>query len=126
MTISETTAAAVATGAGDREARFDDLVCLARYLAAEVGPWQVRVHAFDSGEWIDLQDAWIVRSSVRITPMGSNLLPFASREAAELHRSNGIAPFRWAEIEIEERVTAPPHSGGVVSPRDDHLNTTGS
>ncbi len=84
MIISEeTTAAALRTQTGD-VLHFDDIGCLVRALQQTQAPaTEVWVHDAASGSWIDGRRAFYVESHETSTPMGSGLLAFATREAAE-------------------------------------------
>lgn len=63
------------------------------------------VHDFDSGAWIDAQEAVIVLDEGLLTPMGWSLAPFATQEQAETYVSeNGgiIADFVMLQQEIAD------------------------
>lgn len=94
MTISEPTWASVALGPNGDTARFDDLGCLAGYLAERQGPWSVRVHAVDVDAWIDASEAWYSRRRDRVTPMGSGWSAYAERTAAD-GGVDGKEPLDW-------------------------------
>ena len=111
MIVSEERhAAAVWTPEGESRA-FDDPGDLVAWLA-ETGeePRSAWVHDHASGGWIRAETAWYVRADAGATPMGSGLLPFADRGAAEA-RAGGRPVVGWTEL----RAAAGPETtaGGV-------------
>ena len=83
MLISEERFAAAMTAADQTQA-FDDLGCLLRARARGSGAAaRIWVHDETSGQWLDAQRAWFVHSREVLTPMGSGLVAFSTKDAAE-------------------------------------------
>ena len=88
---------------------FDDLGCLLDYLQANpqpsMTPW---VHDYAGGGWIAATEAWFVRGPRTATPMGSGLVAFASRSAAQTFADeHGSAVLDWAELSPRESESGP-------------------
>ena len=83
---------------------FDDIGCLAAYLATgDVAPDAIHstwAHDFASpGEWVRTADLYFVRSDSLRTPMGSGLVALARAESAEsLHSAVGGDAFDWPQV----------------------------
>jgi copper chaperone NosL len=99
MILSSPEYAAVARSAGGEEARFDDLGCLAGWLAGIAGAetWQVWVHDANADRWHPAAEAWYARAEGRATPMGSGITAHATEAAAQAASPRG-EPFRWSEL----------------------------
>lgn len=88
MAISQREFAAEAVTRSGRAERFDDIGCLLDWRRG----WEVPegtaffVVDFDTGEWLDAEDATFLRSRAIPTPMGSGLVAFGAREAAAAAR----------------------------------------
>ena len=82
LITEERFASAVQTEKGDFE-KFDDLGCLLRHTL-EKGRGQKRwVHAFNTADWLDLDQAVVVHSPDLVTPMGHGFAAFASQGETE-------------------------------------------
>lgn len=126
MTISEPTWASVALEAGGREARFDDLRCLAGFLSEHEGDWRVWVHTVDADRWIDASTAWFARQPDRVTPMGSGWSAYADRSAAE--SASGSSPMDWKTFEataVEQEKRAPAAESGASADEPEHMSSGG-
>lgn len=97
MIIAEARYAAAGRSTDGTEARFDDLLG-ARELAEEPGDsWRLWVQT-EAG-WTPAEDAWYVRDPEEITPMGSGLLAFSERAAAERRALDaGTEALDWARF----------------------------
>lgn len=96
MILSDPRFAAVARSDAGEEARFDDLGCLASYVAARSPErWRTWVHASDGERWLAAADAWFVRLGAH-TPMGSGIAAFASEQAARA--AAAAAPMRFTAL----------------------------
>ena len=84
MAISQREMAAEAVSPGGRVERFDDIGCLLDWRSERKVPEGTVffVVDFDSGEWLDAEEAAYLRSRAIPTPMGSGLVAFGSRSAA--------------------------------------------
>ncbi len=84
MIITEARFAAAYSFEGDSRI-FDDIGDMIVYgirtgeLTPDTPAW---VHDYHSGEWIDADTAWFVRSAGLVTPMDHDLVAFATRETA--------------------------------------------
>jgi copper chaperone NosL len=99
MILSDPRFAAVVRGADGEEARFDDLGCLVAFLGERGGEegWQVWVHDAGGEGWLTASQAWYTRGSRLVTPMGSGLRAWPSREAA----ARGGEPLPWTRVRDE-------------------------
>ena len=83
MLISEERFATAMAAAGQAQV-FDDLGCLLRARARDSGTaTRIWVHDETSGQWLEAQRAWFVRSREVPTPMGGGLVAFSTKNAAE-------------------------------------------
>ncbi|HKB86266.1 MAG TPA: nitrous oxide reductase accessory protein NosL [Ignavibacteriaceae bacterium] len=84
MIINEKKYAAAVTLNNGEEKRFDDIGCALAYIDQNkkniMGYW---VFDFLSGVPVPAKKAFFVRSSMEVTPMGSGLLAFSKKAAAE-------------------------------------------
>lgn len=84
MIISEVRYAAAYFDDAELPRRFDDLGCLAAYLAANQPPrGTIWLHAFDNDEWLPEDHATVVLSKDIHTAMGSGLVALGNPEAAD-------------------------------------------
>jgi copper chaperone NosL len=83
MTVVDPKLASQLVGAGEEPRFFDDLGCLAAYLAAHPADPESRVYVADhaSGEWLDARRALYGRDVALATPMNSHLFAHASTTA---------------------------------------------
>jgi copper chaperone NosL len=65
--------------------KYDDLACLAKAVKSpeNANPRQIFVQDYVTREWINREQAVVVRGSTLQTPMGSGAVAFANRETAE-------------------------------------------
>ena len=98
MLISEPVYAAASQAPGAAARVFDDLGCLlaaARHAPGDAG--RVWVHDARTGAWIDGRAAVFVTAASLQTPMGSGVIAFADREAAEeaarIHNGRLVSSF---------------------------------
>ena len=101
-------------GRDGRLARFDDLACLVQAIAAaheETSEAWVEDH--DHGGWVPLASAVFVRGGRLHTPMGSGLVAFKDRAAAERLAQAAIARIWTLEELLRDR--------SLLEPRAAHL-----
>lgn len=121
MVISDPTWASVAVNREGRVVRFDDLHCLAGFLAGQRGDWRVWVHVVDTDAWLDASGAWFTRRTERVTPMGSGWTAYARHTAAA--SGSSAEPLSWgrfrAEAQQDGRGSAPePGSAGGIQEQE--------
>jgi copper chaperone NosL len=98
MILSAPEYAAAARNASGEEERFDDVGCMAGWLAERPSEtWQVWVHDADVERWHPAQDAWFARSDARATPMGSGLTAHGTKAAAQA-ASPRQEPLTWSAL----------------------------
>lgn len=81
MTVSSTRFASQVVAPGEEPAFFDDLGCLAKYLAAHASlpsGWTAFVTDHRTGEWVTAADATYTFVPTIETPMGSHLVAHAT------------------------------------------------
>ncbi len=83
--------------------KFDSIECLAAHVSAN-GEGSDDVHSLwlmdfnNPGNWLDVNDAWIVQSENLRSPMGMNLTAVSDNsEAAQLTAQYGGEALRWQE-----------------------------
>ncbi len=88
MIINEMKYAAAVTLKNGEEKRFDDIGCMLSYTDEnKVNIKYYWVNDFNSDNTIPAEKAFFVRSKNEITPMGSGILAFGSKEKAEEYSS---------------------------------------
>lgn len=100
MLISEARFASGLVDPKGEQRVFDDLGEMVSVLQEEgVGEQRVWVHDFQTSEWLDGTAAAYAATSDVITPMGSGLLAFETREAAEqfMREHQGMV-MSWDEV----------------------------
>lgn len=103
MIVSEERFAAALT-AGTGRAVFDDVGCLVAYLGErEVTDPAIWVHDHAERGWLPASEAWFVRNPAGGTPMGSGLVAFAERPAAEgFAEGRGVEVLSWDQLSSRE------------------------
>jgi copper chaperone NosL len=110
MILGEQRYAAVARSASGEEARFDDLGCFARFMAAAGEPWQAWVQDAGGAGWIAAESARYVRQDGLATPMGSGLTAHADAAAAASTAraaSGRASELSWQQVLAAAREGAP-------------------
>jgi copper chaperone NosL len=99
MIVSEERFAAALT-AGTGRAVFDDVGCLVSYLGErQVADPAIWVHDHAARGWLRASGAWFVRDPAGGTPMGSGLVAFAERSAAEAFAGGrGVEVLSWDQL----------------------------
>lgn len=111
MLISESRFASGLVDAKGNQRVFDDIGDMLAVLQQEgVGDQRVWVHDYHTAEWIDGTAAAYAVTHDLVTPMGSGLVAFQSREAAEefMEEHDGTI-MAWEEVLHEFQ----PHHGHV-------------
>ncbi len=108
MIVSEEKFAAGIFDQAGAATRFDDVGCLLDFLRERsVTPESVWVHDYATGAWIDAEPAFFVRDPRGATPMGSGLVAFAQRTAAEAFASERAAAVAtWQELVAQPQAAA--------------------
>jgi copper chaperone NosL len=101
MVIDDERTAAVARTAGGRELRFDDAGELAAFTREDDEPIaQGWVRDWNGGGWVEHDEAVYVHAPDLATPMGSGIVAFVSREAAERFATgHGGQVLTWSDLE---------------------------
>lgn len=88
MIINEMKYAAAVTLKNGEEKRFDDIGCMLAYADEHKSSIKYYwVNDFNSDSTIPAEKAFFVRSKNEVTPMGSGILAFESKEKAENYSS---------------------------------------
>ncbi len=99
MISDERYAAALVPAKGD-PALFDDLGELVATVQKDgIADRRIWVHDAGTKKWVDGTKAFFVARPDRATPMGSGLVAFETREAANAAATElGIMPMTWEEV----------------------------
>lgn len=84
MLISEPRFAAAARSIDGEPLVFDSIGCLLRYEQERAIVVRHRwVHDYETGEWVDAEEAWFVQSRDLMTPMGDGVVALADQARAD-------------------------------------------
>lgn len=98
MIISEARFAAAYRDADGKPFVFDDIGDMLTHLDASGDPDGVTawVHDYETEEWIEVGDAWLVHSEEIETPMGGGVIALANRDDAERYAAaNDTEVLQW-------------------------------
>lgn len=95
-------ASQIVTGTG-KAIKFDAIECMAAYTGehkSELESARLWVSDFsNTGNWVEVKNAVIIKSEVINSPMGASLLAFGSPESAERHLTDYSGErIAWQEI----------------------------
>ena len=85
MVVSEELFASALVKTNGETEKFDDLGCMIRFRS-RLNPNEVKrawVHDYESGGWLRLEEAQIVRAQDLLTPMGYSLAAFKNLSSAQ-------------------------------------------